>query len=613
MKPGQQPGRKATRNRPPIKHSKTFSGCWTCRSRHVKCDEARPACARCLRGGFDCQGYGVRLVWNPDNPAREQNIRRAIGNPAIYDDESPFKQVDVHEALEEIEQLSAEGNCLSRGPFSVFAVHGSRPKPDIDEATLSAAYPAGFVDDINHHGLEPVSASPFEIDVSVGGGSGADDEIETIVSPFIVTPSSPVQDYDSMLQHRRPSDVMPLSIRHFDLLPRPSEQRALVHHWTNFVCWHLVPVDRPDNPFRSVFTPMALAGLSLPSNQSNGQVALFHALCATAAFSRGQLLNHETNSLTLAMKHYNLAIMHLRHSLASLEEHPSTHEVDLQRASILATITMFSAMDMITGRSNEWRTHLQGGASWLSTIEDSAWNRDKSSSMVYQGYLAIAALCNINLPSTIDVESEDFLADTRHYVLDRFFGLTRPILKHIVLTNSLIKRISTASSRSPSAQEIDKLESQLYAQSPLTLDLSSQDLTPLAHSLTLHHAYVFYYASLIHFHRTIRHLPPGSPTIQALVASAVGHLEDIETLGGESIGCTLVWPPFIVACECVDEGTQQKMLSWYMCKRRHGFMNLEMSKDIAREVWRRRTIVEDDTDVKWQDVLREMKLDIVLA
>jgi hypothetical protein len=358
---------------------------------------------------------------------------------------------------------------------------------------------------------------------------------------------------------------------------------------------------------------MALAGLTSPSSQSNGQVALFHALCATSAFSRGQLLNHDLDSLTLAMKHYNLAIMHLRHSLTSLKEHPNDHEVDLQRGSILATITMFSAMDMITGRSREWRTHLQGGASWLSTIEGSAWTRDKSSSMVYQGYLAIAALCNINLPSTIDVESENFLGDTRHYVLDRFFGLTRPILKHIVVMNSLIKRISTASSMSPSAEELDHLESQLYAQSPSNLDLSSQDLTPLAHSVTVHHAYVFYYASLIHFHRTIRNLHPGSPTVQALVTSAVQHLEDIETLGGDSIGCTLVWPPFVVACECVDEETQERMLSWYLCKRRHGFMNLEMSKDIAREVWRRRTLVDEHTDVKWQDVLREMKLDIVLA
>jgi hypothetical protein len=349
---------------------------------------------------------------------------------------------------------------------------------------------------------------------------------------------------------------------------------------------------------------MALAGLNSPSNQSNGQIALFHALCATSAFSRGQLLNGETKALTLAMKHYHLAIMHLRHSLENLKDSP---EVDLQRGSILATITMFSAMDMITGRSSEWRTHLQGGASWLATIKGNVWDRDKSSSMVYQGYLAIAALCNINLPSTIDVESEDFV-DEKHYVLDRFFGLTRPILRHIVMMNSLVKRISSAHAN-PSPEMLDDLEMQLHMQTPDNLDL--ENLDPLAQALSRHHAYVFYYASLIYFHRTVRRRPPDE--VQEMVKFAMGHLEDIEDLGGDAVGCTLVWPPFVVACECQSRDLQERMLAWYKLKRRHGFMNLEISKDIANELWRRRTLASPDEDIQWQDVLKDLNMDIVLA
>ena len=603
-----QIGRRATKNRQPVKHSKTFSGCWTCRSRHVKCSEERPACGRCLKGGFECKGYGIRLVWDSEGQNREQNIRRVIGTPAVYDDDSDFKRVDVQDALDEIDRLSTEGKCSSAGPFSVFSVP-RRVRDDREACVETRPLPLALQD-------ERLAAMTVDME-------SPDDITETIVSPSITNTSPVIRNKHPELwspstlssSERYPWPYSPsptLSTSHLDLLPRPAEQRALIHHWTNFVAWHIVPVDREDNPFRSVFTPMALTGLTSPSNTSNGQVALFHALCATSAFSRGQLLNNEAQMQTLAMKHYNLAIMHLRHSLASLKDKESFHQLDLQRSSILATITMFSAMDMITGRASEWRTHLQGGASWLSTIEDSSWSRDKSSSMVYQGYLAIAALCNINLPSTIDVESEHFLGDARHYVLDRFFGLTRPILKHIVQMNSLVKRISIGST-SLSAQDLDELEAQLYLQNPEFLDLScQQDHAPLAHKLTLHHAYVFYYASLIHFHRTLRRLPPTATKVQYLVSTAMQHLEDIEALGGENIGCTLVWPPFIVACECVDEETQERMLRWYVCKRRHGFRNLEMSKDIAMEVWRRR---RDDevADVQWQDVLREMKMDIVLA
>ncbi len=620
MKPGKQPGQKATKTRQPIKHSKTFSGCWTCRSRHVKCDETRPDCVRCSKGGFQCGGYGIKLVWvDGDTQGREQNIRRAIGAPAVYDDESPFKRLDVDEALGDIERVSTESKSLSAGPFSVFSLAGAldfehQPK---DSGSRSAPSPDA------------------SLDVVWAAEEGGHEVIETVISPSISTASrvtchddnnnscwsaTTVSASRSRAWSSSSSSLGPqtwscplLSTRHLDLLPRPAEQRALIHHWTNFVCWHLVPVDRPDNLFRSVFTPMALAGLTSSSSQSTGEVALFHALCATSAYSRGQLLNDETNSFTLAMKHYNLAIMHLRHSLASLKEHPSGHGVDVQRGAILATITMFSAMDMITGRSSEWRTHLQGGASWLSTIDEATWNQDKSSSMVYQGYLAIAALCNVDLPLTIDIESENCLGDTKNYVLDRFFGLTRPILKHIMLMNSLIKRISTTTSAMPSSEVLDELEHQLYDQSPESLDLSAQDLPPLAQQLTLHHAYVFYYASLIYFHRTIRRHAPTSIQVQTIVSSAVQCLEDIEALGGDSIGCTLVWPPFIVACECVGEEMQERILRWYMCKRRHGFMNLEMSKDIAKEVWRRRDMLGASVDIQWQDVLKEMKMDIVLA
>ncbi|KIW34969.1 uncharacterized protein PV07_01698 [Cladophialophora immunda] len=529
MKPAHS-ARKATKAREAVKHTKTFSGCWTCRDRHVKCDEKRPYCARCIKGGFQCQGYGIKLVWvDPDSQEREQNIRRVIGAPTVYDDGSNFMRVDVHGALEEIESLSPGGAaCLSSGPFSVFPVQ--RPGTGLVEPSQPLALP-------NRERRDSAS-SPTDRTQEDLNDNADDLMLETVISPSTVYPRTPSYAPDTPTQWPS-SPALPLTIRHLDLLPRPAEQRDLIHHWTNFVCWHLVPVDRPDNPFRSVFTPMALAGLASPSNQSNGQIALFHALCATSAFSRGQLLNGDSKNLTLAMKHYNLAIMHLRHSLVNLKD--TDHDlgqVHLQRGSILATITMFSAMDMITGRASEWRTHLQGGASWLSTIEESEWERDKSSSMVYQSYLAIAALCNIHLPSTIDVESDNFLGDERNYVLDRFFGLTRPILKHIVVMNSLIKRISTTASDPPTAEMLDDLETQLYAQTPSNLDLSG--LPPMAQSLTLHHAYVFYYASLIYFLRTVRGFSPRTTCVQNMVSKAVTHLEDIESLGGDREDAQLV-------------------------------------------------------------------------
>ncbi|ORY00298.1 hypothetical protein BCR34DRAFT_114221 [Clohesyomyces aquaticus] len=38
----------------------TSKGCSTCRTRSIKCDEARPSCSQCRRGGRKCPGYRIR-------------------------------------------------------------------------------------------------------------------------------------------------------------------------------------------------------------------------------------------------------------------------------------------------------------------------------------------------------------------------------------------------------------------------------------------------------------------------------------------------------------------------------------------------------------------------
>ncbi|KAK0128959.1 hypothetical protein ONS95_000902 [Cadophora gregata] len=46
--------RKSNANPDQTKHRRTRSGCYTCRSRRVKCDEHRPLCERCKKGGREC-------------------------------------------------------------------------------------------------------------------------------------------------------------------------------------------------------------------------------------------------------------------------------------------------------------------------------------------------------------------------------------------------------------------------------------------------------------------------------------------------------------------------------------------------------------------------------
>ena len=48
-------------------------GCWTCRTRKVKCDEGRPECTPCSRLGHSCD-YNPRLTFKDDTPRVMEKI-----------------------------------------------------------------------------------------------------------------------------------------------------------------------------------------------------------------------------------------------------------------------------------------------------------------------------------------------------------------------------------------------------------------------------------------------------------------------------------------------------------------------------------------------------------
>mmetsp|Transcript_5408 Transcript_5408/g.6265 ORF Transcript_5408/g.6265 Transcript_5408/m.6265 type:complete len:731 (-) Transcript_5408:223-2415(-) len=128
-----------------VRKSRNFDGCWTCRSRKVKCDLRRPKCQRCIKAGIECAGYYIKLGWsNPltismDNNAMicldlgedDQNSestfqRRNIefvrfSNSLQYD---TFKEVSNSlNRLEIISQQNKSPNCRV-GPFSVYRIEG---------------------------------------------------------------------------------------------------------------------------------------------------------------------------------------------------------------------------------------------------------------------------------------------------------------------------------------------------------------------------------------------------------------------------------------------------------------------------------------------------------
>ena len=61
------------------------TGCWTCRTRKVKCDEGRPICGQCTRLGHDCD-YNPRLSFRDDTPRVVERMQEvSIVGSSIWD------------------------------------------------------------------------------------------------------------------------------------------------------------------------------------------------------------------------------------------------------------------------------------------------------------------------------------------------------------------------------------------------------------------------------------------------------------------------------------------------------------------------------------------------
>lgn len=140
-----------------IKRSKTFTGCFTCRSRKIKCDLTRPHCEKCIKAGLICAGYDIKLRWSlPINykPTKTGNVK---SEPIKFNDKDDTENSgssntqeffqrqlvgfvtweEPYETYEEMDQdlailhglgddpkVKQQGLTKLRGPFGVFRGDG---------------------------------------------------------------------------------------------------------------------------------------------------------------------------------------------------------------------------------------------------------------------------------------------------------------------------------------------------------------------------------------------------------------------------------------------------------------------------------------------------------
>ncbi|POR37548.1 Uncharacterized protein TPAR_02253 [Tolypocladium paradoxum] len=108
-----------------MKHRRTRSGCFMCRSRRVKCDETRPICERCKKGNRDCvfpdppapKGASSQSTWKDATSSGQKHSPKPSN---CDDDEGDLEQEEkletIHDEDETEEALSPPGGLMAQAP-----------------------------------------------------------------------------------------------------------------------------------------------------------------------------------------------------------------------------------------------------------------------------------------------------------------------------------------------------------------------------------------------------------------------------------------------------------------------------------------------------------------
>ena len=620
--------------------TRTFSGCATCRKRKVRCDETLPSCRRCVRSKLGCTGYpGYRskVFWKP------------IRSPSNFAEVS--KEQTLHRTLPSTSDLTTKGVPRDKASF----VH-ERPDSSIvacpSDHDLSPVYASDLGIDSSDAALgytverkstsENSISSNSSIRFSSSGRVG--DSIAVQRQDTSICPSSepayPLQYYDTddndITAHRDANhlsaswraendtpdclsshftaghyhstssapDCTPQSLpsagpTHLDRLSEIYHQRRLMQHWVSYLSDALMPIPGAQNPMKKILVAIAYEGALSCAQNSNASVALFHLICASAAFNLSSQITSSSDRLKfrgLGLDHHCQGLFHLQQNIV---------KEDANVEPILSSLLVCLMYEPDTVDSSYWRNHLHGALEWLHKAGINAVTKTKSSTTLYQMLMGTAILLRSQLmpndilqkyylPSDIDSISDP-------YVLYEIWGLPLSVLRSldhlIALTSRAFRTQDGECLVDPTSSfQLDRVELEMYLAMPKMLQ---HDRPEPSARLGYHYSCTFYYASLIYLKRVVRRSP--IKEVQSLVEQSLDH---IGCLGGCTSRpfCPLVWPILITCFEANTAGSQKRgTASLDLLAEWSTLLIWQRAKLWINRIWSWRT-TSNNEDLQWLDV-----------
>ncbi|KAF9890817.1 hypothetical protein FE257_005388 [Aspergillus nanangensis] len=383
---------------PPRPRHKTFTGCWTCRRRRLKCDESRPTCKQCTSKSLKCEGYSAKLQWlrpcvdpygqKEPRLARDQfNQRRLLPTSNV----DTLEEEEIDTALEQLEKADASDFTLSKGPFSVFKLGEKSelsPLSSYDPTTMRHALSdpgwPHFVENLDWIPALPTglalgdSGTLPEINIESLSNAGFSPNIPPLGpdEPLTTMPGDRVigKDCDNrqILGFVEPGHGSPPSMHHLQLerlVFQPTfltiQIRYLLSHYTQNVLPIFSILDNDETPWRNFHLPRALqccSELEVTGTSPNSRQALLHAVLSSSAYNlQNRYLGTGQTDLeqrwqSAASHHRLLAVKCLRESAA----HPQAASTNSEYKELLAAMLSMVTINVISGDTKTCSIHLKG-------------------------------------------------------------------------------------------------------------------------------------------------------------------------------------------------------------------------------------------------------------
>ncbi|RAH81530.1 hypothetical protein BO86DRAFT_430933 [Aspergillus japonicus CBS 114.51] len=425
----------------PRKRTKTFTGCWTCRARKIKCDEGKPSCHQCYHKGLTCEGYSARLHWLTPLTDRQalhsedlsvgpmsQPHRRLLPaappkSPLDYDQvDGILRYLDSLELVVHSRTEEVSASIQSFGVFG-FSQASSLPPGDGDDLSPDSGADAAL-SLCNSYEQQPVLDSLDE------QGTSANSDL-SVVSPnafslspdaFSVSPYGPSQPLialgdsvpdggqvqvpdleqfvlgdvnPSCASQRCPADPAPQHALESLVVPR--RERLLMHHYRHRVVNLFCVIDNSKSPWKTIHLPRVLqcAGeLSFGGTTTRIRDALRKSLLSISAFylSNDHRAHHRLADAerwdTLASRYRCDAIGMLKYAVETdlyTDQRPKYKE-------FLATMLSMVTINVMSGDTSTCGVHLDGAGKLIAHMSSLKSTFSRKAQSLHRIYLYLRVI-----------------------------------------------------------------------------------------------------------------------------------------------------------------------------------------------------------------------------